>query len=106
MDRLYDGCQQVRNLYSVRLGEKGGEAPPRVFELPLGPLGLVVLRPPARGGKMAESRDERLVAEARGLCQGTRSLSVLLPHQMPLCAPEDPLQPPRGRRPLVFHDGR
>lgn len=105
-DRLYDGFEYVCNLDPVRLGQKGCKATPRVLELALRPLGLAVLRPPARGSKMAESRDERFLAKALSLSQSACRLPVLRSHEVPLRLPEDRLQTRFGRGPLVFHEGR
>jgi hypothetical protein len=104
--RLYDGFEHVCNLHTVGLGQKGREAPLRVLELPTRPLGLTDLRSPTGGRKMAESRDERLLAKACSLCQSASGLPILRSREVPLRAPEDCLQPRLGRGPLVFHEGR
>ena len=104
--RLYDGLEHLCNLDPVRRGQKRLEAAPRVGELSPRPLGLAVLRLPARRRQMAEPCDERPLAEPCCFCERASRLPVLGSRQMPLGAPQDRLQSCCCGRPLVFHAGR
>ena len=72
-----------------------------MLELALRPLALAVLRAPAGRGEVAEARHELVLAEAGRLVERPRGLTVLAPVKMALRTPEDSLEAPLRRRPLV-----
>ena len=100
--RLYDRLQQARNLDLTGLREERREPPARVCELALRPLGLAVLRPPARRREVAQAPHEVLVAEPGSLVQRPRRLAVFGAEEVALRAPEDALETRFRRRPVVI----